>query len=210
MTERQQMEGVIKDISTKRDKNGNEFVLLELLQAGNEYPTRLRCFNEDLVPRFANARVDQAIGVEYSEKPGTYEGKAITYRTIEGLYKASEQPPSRAPSSVAQAPTQARAGGWTEAFSQSREHAELTRASIERQYVFGKACEGVAGHLKEGYSLAAYAKAVDKVFPQLLEIFYRKQAVTIEDEPPVEDEPSEGDGIELSDEEIPNEDAPLF
>ena len=138
-----------------------------------------------------------------------YEGKTITYRTIEGLYKASEQPISRAPSSVAQAPTQPRAGGWTEAFSQSREHAELTRASIERQYVFGKACEGVAGHLKEGYSLAAYAKAVDKVFPQLLEVFY-KQSGTVEDEPPIEDEPSDGDNIELSDEEIPNDDAPLF
>ena len=57
MAERQQMEGVIKDISMKRDKNGKEYVQIELLQAGNEYPTRLRCFSDDLLPRFANARV---------------------------------------------------------------------------------------------------------------------------------------------------------
>jgi len=84
---RKTLSGTITDIAFKKDRNDKEYVEVSLLQPGNEHATKCRAFDEDMVPRFHNAKKDTSVGLIIEESSGTYEGRPITYRNIVGITK---------------------------------------------------------------------------------------------------------------------------
>ena len=73
--------GTITDIARKEGTNG-EYVEVSVLQPGQNYPTKCRAFDEELVEDFRGIKKGAAISLTITESPGTYQGRPITYRNI--------------------------------------------------------------------------------------------------------------------------------
>ena len=90
-TEKKTISGTISDIAFKSTKNDEEYVEVSLMQPGQQYATKCRAFDEELVTRFHNAKKGTLIGLAIEESPGTYQGKSITYRNIIGITAAEKR-----------------------------------------------------------------------------------------------------------------------
>lgn len=76
------LSGTISDVAFKSDRNDKEYAEVSIMEPGKQYATKCRAFDEAVVGRFHNAKKGTFIGVVITESPGTYEGRAITYRNI--------------------------------------------------------------------------------------------------------------------------------
>lgn len=96
--------GQIEEISKKTSKNGGEFYKLKI--AGHNYSVF------DKTPAYDSLeakeyKLNETVGFDYTETPGNFNGKPVTYKNIVAILKVAQ--PTTAPSA---APTETKAPDW--------------------------------------------------------------------------------------------------
>lgn len=186
------MTGEIADLAYKYTQKGDEYAEVSVAVNGNTsiYPTKLRTFDSILVSQLHGASRAYQISVDVEERPGTYQGKSITYRNIVGITSLAE-PSADAPAATPQAPTQAP----TRQVDQGAEPAPWSN-SIDERIAWNSAINNGANHVDSQGPWQgpdhAWLKRVDEKANEIYGLIRRGPwQMVVVDEPPAEPEQSD-------------------